>query len=690
MKTVKELAETLKVAGETIESWLRLFGDFAPSTVVEGSTVYPDKAVEVLKIIQKLDGEGKSFNEIRTEIGKALSVGPADGVGGIAPPESAVTIEGPGDFKVQAPKSKKPKLKGKRPEPPVSPKGKPPVSPKKKDKVSPPAAKPAAPSKPAESPKAEAPAIPPKPAGWKAPDPPKLDGIPPVIFGPKSGFSSSAETMAPVSMSDLEAPVTKPPAPDAAKKGGAGGSFSSIATAPPAGAAEPAKKDEKPAKQDKPAPKLSEKTSKEEVKPPEPAAPSFSFDAFSTGLDAGAKKEAKPEPSAPKESRELAPSEARTMVGKIGPDVQLSVIDPSVADAFSGIIQWMEVAETERKRTRRLLGLLKSLVLSLLILFLLLLGSVAYLMKLARDEMGTREETVIAQNKMVASVEGYGEDVGNLLMKVDAIKDASERAATAIKEQGDKVDHESKKLDAALQTIRMWSKAESGRITVALDHWTSQQVAGVRSGSLRTAEIGEGRMVEPNVRVVAGLPGEGERVDPSGADMAVAYLSPTAVTGSVYGLGPRTRETLLAAVSEDGRRMQDSRYMGKYDIEGKKEGWGTYLFENGDTYVGDFKSGKKQGRGTYTFRNGDVYIGEYEDDARTGHGTYMYANGDHYVGEFQVGMRNGYGVYTYASGGKYVGQFENGRKHGRGYFVDSSGRRVEGLWDSDSFAGEGL
>ena len=82
MKTVKELAETLKVSDEIVQSWLRLFGDFAPSTVVEGSTVYPDKAVDVLRIIQKLDGAGKSFNEIRSEIGKVISAGPGIGLGG--------------------------------------------------------------------------------------------------------------------------------------------------------------------------------------------------------------------------------------------------------------------------------------------------------------------------------------------------------------------------------------------------------------------------------------------------------------------------------------------------------------------------------------------------------------------------------------------------------------------------------
>ena len=54
--------------------------------------------------------------------------------------------------------------------------------------------------------------------------------------------------------------------------------------------------------------------------------------------------------------------------------------------------------------------------------------------------------------------------------------------------------------------------------------------------------------------------------------------------------------------------------------------------------------------GTYTWNNGDKYVGEYKDDERNGQGTYTWNNGNKYVGEFKDSKRNGQGTYTYANG----------------------------------------
>ena len=56
-------------------------------------------------------------------------------------------------------------------------------------------------------------------------------------------------------------------------------------------------------------------------------------------------------------------------------------------------------------------------------------------------------------------------------------------------------------------------------------------------------------------------------------------------------------------------------------------GYGTYTWNTGDKYVGEFKDGKGHGQGTYTYANGDIYVGEFKDDKKHGQGTVTFTNG---------------------------------------------------------------
>ena len=42
-------------------------------------------------------------------------------------------------------------------------------------------------------------------------------------------------------------------------------------------------------------------------------------------------------------------------------------------------------------------------------------------------------------------------------------------------------------------------------------------------------------------------------------------------------------------------------------------GYGTYTWENGSKYVGEYKDGKKHGQGTYTFASGTVKKGIWKN-----------------------------------------------------------------------------
>ena len=49
-------------------------------------------------------------------------------------------------------------------------------------------------------------------------------------------------------------------------------------------------------------------------------------------------------------------------------------------------------------------------------------------------------------------------------------------------------------------------------------------------------------------------------------------------------------------------------------IEGNcVDGQGTYMYDNGDIYVGEFKEGETHGRGTYITTDGSTFAGEFKD-----------------------------------------------------------------------------
>ena len=112
---------------------------------------------------------------------------------------------------------------------------------------------------------------------------------------------------------------------------------------------------------------------------------------------------------------------------------------------------------------------------------------------------------------------------------------------------------------------------------------------------------------------------------------------------------------------------------------------GTWEWDNGTKYIGEWKNNKKDGQGTITYDDGDKYVGEFKDETYNGQGTYYYLadnefKGDKYVGEFKDGKFDGQGTYTYADGDKYVGEFSDNKRSGQGTYTFVSGRKGEGEW----------
>ena len=76
-------------------------------------------------------------------------------------------------------------------------------------------------------------------------------------------------------------------------------------------------------------------------------------------------------------------------------------------------------------------------------------------------------------------------------------------------------------------------------------------------------------------------------------------------------------------------------------------------------------------------------------DCENGQGTYIWTNGDKYVGEWKDGKRNGQGTYTWGSGEwegeKYVGEFKGNKQNGDGVYFDAFGKVSQGLWKDGEF-----
>ena len=122
--------------------------------------------------------------------------------------------------------------------------------------------------------------------------------------------------------------------------------------------------------------------------------------------------------------------------------------------------------------------------------------------------------------------------------------------------------------------------------------------------------------------------------------------------------------------------------------------FGSYTWDDGTKYIGEYKNGEKNGQGTVTWTSGDKYFGEWINDRRTGQGTYWYANGDIYIGRFKDGKIAGHGTLTYSNGNKYVGKYNNDKRHGQGTFTwadgEWSGDKYIGEWKNDDRTGQGI
>lgn len=118
-------------------------------------------------------------------------------------------------------------------------------------------------------------------------------------------------------------------------------------------------------------------------------------------------------------------------------------------------------------------------------------------------------------------------------------------------------------------------------------------------------------------------------------------------------------------------------------------GYGTYIFPNGNKYMGDFKAGKPNGKGILYCANGSKYMGDWEDNYQQGEGKFTYAEGHEYLGQFQRSQFQGKGIMRYANGDVYDGNWQANKQEGFGKYSFHTGDRYEGNFMDGKFNGPG-
>ena len=77
-----------------------------------------------------------------------------------------------------------------------------------------------------------------------------------------------------------------------------------------------------------------------------------------------------------------------------------------------------------------------------------------------------------------------------------------------------------------------------------------------------------------------------------------------------------------------------------------ENGYGTYIYGNGNKYIGEWKNNQRNGQRLLNSTNSDIYSGSWTDGIREGMGRFNYANGNRYIGQFKYGEWNGQGTYS--------------------------------------------
>lgn len=127
-----------------------------------------------------------------------------------------------------------------------------------------------------------------------------------------------------------------------------------------------------------------------------------------------------------------------------------------------------------------------------------------------------------------------------------------------------------------------------------------------------------------------------------------------------------------------------TKYSGQWAND-QMEGYGTLTLSDGSKYQGYWRNGKRDGFGTYTWANGDSYQGQYRDNKRSGDGILKMKDGSEYSGQWENNMANGKGTFTWSNKTKYIGAWKDDKRHGLGVTISVTGKIEQGTYNNDIY-----
>jgi hypothetical protein len=108
-------------------------------------------------------------------------------------------------------------------------------------------------------------------------------------------------------------------------------------------------------------------------------------------------------------------------------------------------------------------------------------------------------------------------------------------------------------------------------------------------------------------------------------------------------------------------------------------GFGKFVYSDGDVYEGNFLLGYRHGFGKYIYYEGDVYDGIWSWNIRTGLGYYKWPSGNEYIGYWVDNNMEGLGTKYYASGTNEAGEWKAGVFQTSGTFGYSAAQEAEAV-----------
>ena len=145
------------------------------------------------------------------------------------------------------------------------------------------------------------------------------------------------------------------------------------------------------------------------------------------------------------------------------------------------------------------------------------------------------------------------------------------------------------------------------------------------------------------------------------------------------------------------RWNDSSQYSGEYSGEynnGKKDGIGTYIWEDGTMYKGEWELNNIQGFGIYNYTDGRQYSGEWMNNQMNGYGEFIWADGKKFFGFYKNDKKNGFGIYYWPDNRFFVGFWKDGKQNGVGKYIKGEsfkygiwkdGKREKWLDDNESY-----